>query len=91
VTLWGQVRPGDAHEVDIERRLPGRAWRTMETIQTDPFGAFTTQLDLPGIAELRFSYELPFTTGSRASQAVTVRRSVGVIVPGSRRSSRRAP
>jgi hypothetical protein len=81
VTLWGQVRPGDAHQVDIERRLPGRAWRALETIETDPFGAFTTQLDVPGLAELRFSYSLPFATRATASAAVTVRTSVGVVVP----------
>jgi hypothetical protein len=83
VTLWGQVRPGDAHEVDVERRLPGRAWRTLETLETDPFGAFTTELTLPGLAELRFSYEdgPPTRARSKASDAVTVRRSVGVVVP----------
>jgi hypothetical protein len=79
-TLWGQVRPGDAHEVSIERRLPGRAWRTLETLQTDPFGVFTTQLTLPGVAELRFAYVAPGSTRSKASESVTVRRSVGVVV-----------
>jgi hypothetical protein len=81
VSLWGQVRPGDAHEVSIERRLPGRAWRTLETLETDPFGAFTTQLTLPELAELRFSYDGPGSTRAKASEPVTVRRSVGVVVP----------
>jgi hypothetical protein len=82
VTLWGQVRPGDAHEVNIERRLPGRAWRTLETLETDPFGAFTTALTLPGVAELRFSYDVPGSARAKASEPVTVRRSVGVVVAG---------
>jgi hypothetical protein len=81
VTLWGQVRPGDAHAVSIERRLRGRAWRTLETLETDPFGAFETQLTLPGLAELRFAYTVPGSTRSKASESVTVRRSVGVVVP----------
>jgi len=81
VTLWGQVRPGDAHEVSVERRLPGRDWRTLETVETDPFGAFTTALDLPSLAEVRFAYTVPGSTRSNASEPVTVRRSVGVVVP----------
>jgi hypothetical protein len=83
VTLWGQVRPGDAHSVSVERRLPGRAWRTLETVETDAFGAFTTQLVLPGIAELRFAYDSdpPARPRAIASQPVTVRRSVGVVPP----------
>jgi hypothetical protein len=86
VTLWGQVRPGDAHVVSLERRLPGRAWRALTTVQTDPFGAFTAELVLPGAAELRFAYadDAPGTQRTRtvASQPVTVRRSVGVLPPG---------
>jgi hypothetical protein len=85
VTLWGQVRPGGAHTVSLERRLPGRAWRTLETVQTDAFGAFTAQLVLPGAAELRFSYEADALgtdrTRSVASQPVAVRRSLGVLPP----------
>jgi hypothetical protein len=81
VTLWGQVRSGGAHDVDIQRRLPGRAWRTLETVETDPFGAFTLSLDLPGLAELRFAYDLPGRTRATASDPVTVRRSVGVLPP----------
>jgi hypothetical protein len=81
VTLWGQVRPGGAHDVSIERRLPGRSWRALETVETDAFGAFTTQLELPGLAELRFAYDLPGRARATASQPVTVRRSVGVVPP----------
>jgi len=87
VTLWGQVRPGDAHTVSIERRLPGRAWRALEDVQTDPFGAFTTSLVLPGEAELRYAYTVPdlLRTRTAASPPVTVRRSVGVVAPGHER------
>jgi hypothetical protein len=79
VSLWGQVRPGDAHAVTLQRRLPGRAWRTLGTIQTDAFGVFTAQLVLPGVASLRYGYD----DGDAMvySQAVTVRRSRGVLGP----------
>jgi hypothetical protein len=82
VSLWGQVRPGDAHLVSLQRRLPGRAWRTLGTIQTDVYGVFTAQLVLPAIARLRFGYD----DGEQMtySQPVTVRRSVGVVPPRGR-------
>jgi hypothetical protein len=82
VSLWGQVRPGDAHTVNLERRLPGRSWRSLETVETDPYGVFTAQLDLPGAAELRFAYTTPGRSRAAASQPVTVRRSIGVVPPG---------
>jgi hypothetical protein len=85
VTLWGQVRPGDAHMVSLERRLPGRSWRALSTVETDPYGVFTARLDLPGAAELRFAYSIPQPADGRtrttASAPVTVRRSVGVVAP----------
>jgi hypothetical protein len=79
VSLWGQVRPGAAHLVSLQRRLPGRAWRTLGTIETDEFGVFTAQLVVPGVASLRFGYG----DGERMnySQPVTVRRSRGVLGP----------
>jgi hypothetical protein len=79
ISLWGQVRPGTAHLVSLQRRLPGRAWRTLGTIETDDFGVFTAQLVVPGIASLRFGYD----DGERMdySQPVTVRRSRGVLGP----------
>lgn len=79
VSLWGQVRPGDAHLVSLQRRLPGRAWRTLGTIQTDADGVFTAQLVLPGIASLRFGYD--DGAAMTYSLPVTVRRSRGVLGP----------
>jgi hypothetical protein len=58
----------------------------LETVETDPYGAFTTALDLPGEAQLRFAYDMPAFPPGRARTAssppVTVRRSVGVVPPG---------
>jgi hypothetical protein len=79
VSLWGQVRPGGAHLVILQRRLPGRAWRTLGTLQTDDDGVFTAQLVLPSLASLRFGYD--DGDALTYSQPVTVRRSVGVLGP----------
>jgi len=47
--LWGQVRPGGAHTVRVERRLPGRAWRRFAVVTTDRRGYWTLQRRLtPG-------------------------------------------
>jgi hypothetical protein len=84
--VWGQVRPGDAHFVRLERRLPGRAWRSLGTLLTDAYGTFTQQLVLPRAAQLRFAYDVaPDALGEPRtvrSPALTVRRAVGVVPPG---------
>ena len=79
VSLWGQARPGDAHAVSLERRLPGRSWRSLGTVQTDSFGVFTAQLVLPPIASLRFGFQDGYAM--RYSLPVTVRRFSGVQGP----------
>jgi hypothetical protein len=88
VTAWGQVRPGAEHEVSIERRLPGREWRPLAAIETDPFGTFSRRLELPPSAELRFAYSLPATGQGRVrtivSHSLAVRRGEGVLAPGGR-------
>jgi hypothetical protein len=82
-TIWGQVRPGDSHYVRVERRLPGRPWRSLETLLTDAYGTFSEQLVLPPVADLRFSYDVqPVGMGrlrTVQSQTLTVRRKVGVL------------
>jgi hypothetical protein len=87
-TVWGQVRPGDSHSVRLERRLPGRAWRSLATLQTDIYGTFTKRLVLPRAADLRFAYDVPpvgmGTLRTIQSQPITVRRRLGVLPPRSR-------
>jgi hypothetical protein len=40
--LWGQVRPGDAHTVTVQRRAPGRkAWTLVRTVRTSFRGYWT--------------------------------------------------
>src|SRR3954454_16788779 len=47
---WGQVRPGTAHTVTIQRRLAGGAspWETLATVATRPDGA--SQIATPPVA-----------------------------------------
>jgi hypothetical protein len=39
--LWGQVRPGGAHTVTVERKANGGAWTTFAVTQTDDRGYWT--------------------------------------------------
>ena len=57
IQLWGQVRPGDAHEVIIEQR-PDRSqpWTEVIRVNTDPLGYF--ELFLPAAAgEWRYRWD----------------------------------
>lgn len=66
VRLWGQVRPGGAHAVTIERRS-GSAWRTVATVQTDARGAFARNVRTTSGGTYRF------TSDGTPSAARTVR------------------
>jgi len=52
--LWGQVRPGGAHRVTVERRLRGGAWRRLATVRTDGRGFWTVRRRL--VAGARYRY-----------------------------------
>jgi hypothetical protein len=53
--LWGQMRPGGAHRVTIERRLRrGAPWRRFATVRTDSRGYFTVRRRLSRGASYRF-------------------------------------
>jgi hypothetical protein len=43
IRVWGQVRPGAAHEVTIERRS-GRRFRRVATVRTDVRGYFQSRI-----------------------------------------------
>ena len=64
IRVWGQVRPGDAHSVMIERRS-GAAWRTVATLTTDARGGFLRDLRTSG-GTFRFRWE----SGTSASRSV---------------------
>ena len=68
--FWGQVRPGGAHTVRVQRRATARGpWRLVAQVLTDRLGYFTFRLRgrRPGV--YRYLYE-----GSGRSGTVRVRR-----------------
>jgi hypothetical protein len=52
--LWGQMRPGGAHEVVVERRLRGGSWRRFARVRTDARGYWTLRRRLTRGASYRF-------------------------------------
>jgi hypothetical protein len=54
-TLWGQVRPGGAHPVLVQRRAPGaHAWTTVASVTTDARGYWSLRMRLTRGAAYRF-------------------------------------
>lgn len=68
--LWGQVRPGGAHVVLVQRRRPGGSWSTLARVTTDARGYWARRLRLVRGASYRF---VPADGAARAS-AVRVAR-----------------
>lgn len=60
VRFWGQVRPGERHEVTLLRRLPGfEAFGEVRRITTDSNGYWSLRLDVDNTADYRFAYDEP--------------------------------
>jgi Cellulase (glycosyl hydrolase family 5) len=55
VVFWGQVRPGGAHRVTIQRNL-GAGYNDLARVQTDPNGIFTFRFRPQGTGRYRFAY-----------------------------------
>jgi hypothetical protein len=56
-TVWGQVRPGGATPVTVQRRLAGSSsWRTLATLSTSARGFFTLKTTVNAKASFRFRY-----------------------------------
>jgi Glycosyl hydrolase family 79 C-terminal beta domain len=55
-TLWGQVRPGGAHTVQVQARLPGAttAWQPIADLTTGDDGSWSLQTALIPYASYRF-------------------------------------
>jgi hypothetical protein len=66
VILWGQSRPGEGHEVRVERRT-GRRWDLVTTLTTDARGAFRY------VHRTTRSGTYRFTDATTASPSRTVR------------------
>ena len=52
--LWGQVRPGAAHEVVLERRVGSGSYRRLSSVTTDVNGYFEVSASLKATATYRF-------------------------------------
>ena len=52
--LWGQVRPGGAHTVTVQRRLKGRSWRRYAVVRTDGRGYWSLRRRLTPGARYRY-------------------------------------
>ncbi|MEA2289673.1 MAG: hypothetical protein QOD55_1670 [Solirubrobacteraceae bacterium] len=80
--LWGQVRPGDAHTVTVQRRSPGSArWTAVRSLRTDSRGVFTMRVRVTRRLDYRFTWR---PEGSAAARASDPRR-VTPPVPRTRR------
>jgi hypothetical protein len=70
--LWGQVRPGSAHAVTVQRRTPGTArWSTVRRPQTDGRGFFALRVRVTRRIEYRFAWQ---PDGGGAVQTSDARR-----------------
>ncbi|HEY3021883.1 MAG TPA: glycosyl hydrolase family 79 C-terminal domain-containing protein, partial [Solirubrobacteraceae bacterium] len=54
-TIWGQVRPGDAHEVDVRWRPAGAraTWRRLAHVRTRPDGTWSLRTRIAPFASYR--------------------------------------
>jgi hypothetical protein len=82
--VWGQVRPGGAHLVALERHTPA-GWSPLATIQTAADGVFRRRLALHAGERLRVTWPDPdpAVAGRMASGSVIV----GTSARGSRLAS----
>jgi hypothetical protein len=70
--LWGQVRPGGAHAVAVQRRAAGSSrWTTVRTLRTDGRGFFVLRVRVTGRVGYRFTWQ---PDGGRALRTSDVRR-----------------
>lgn len=61
--LWGQVRPGEAWTVTLERRTAS-GWASLGSMHTDATGYFLRAFPLTRRTTFRFSYAQPLLDGS---------------------------
>jgi hypothetical protein len=71
VRFWGQVRPGRAHAVALQRESPTGAWVTVARLRTDVRGVFVKTLDVPSRGRYRYRTTDPLPAPVLTSDAVT--------------------
>ena len=76
--LWGQVRPGGAHAIVVERHDPSSGeWRTRATFTTDPTGVWAMRLGTGVGARGRYRFAVLAADGTptgEVSGVATLRR-----------------
>lgn len=73
-SLWGQVRPGGAHTVAIERRIGSNRYRQVAQVETDAQGYFRARLPLATTARFRYWWLVsPRASARRYSDSIAVR------------------
>jgi hypothetical protein len=66
--LWGQVRPGGAHTVTVQRRTPGAArWIAVRRVRTDARGVFTMRVTVRRRLDYRFTWRPEGPAATRVS------------------------
>jgi hypothetical protein len=56
--LWGQVRPGGAHTVSVQRRIAGSSrWTTVRRLRTSGRGFFALRVGVTRRADYRFTWQ----------------------------------
>ncbi len=55
-TLWGQVKPGGAHEVTVESRTGRGSFRSLTKVTTDASGYFVLRTPVSGKRSFRFTW-----------------------------------
>jgi hypothetical protein len=69
--LWGQVRPGGAHAVSVQKRPAGSAaWVTVARLRTNGSGYWAKIVPLGARAEYRYRYDAG-TSGAATSPAMS--------------------
>ncbi|CAB4925328.1 unannotated protein [freshwater metagenome] len=69
-TVWGQVRPGGASTVTVERARRTGAFTTLRVVTTDPSGYFRFTAPVTATTRMRFRYRTP--TGATATSATVI-------------------
>jgi hypothetical protein len=67
--LWGQVRPGGATTVTLERRSPSGRWARIVSVQTDRRGYFRRDVPMSRTTAFRFRY----ADGTSSTRTVRIR------------------
>jgi hypothetical protein len=87
VRFWGQVRPGAAHDVALQRRSPSGVFVTVARLRTDGRGTFVTTMTVPSRGAYRFR-TTDVTGATGGPPAPTFTSDVLVVTPRSRSATK---